>query len=88
MLRGHRRRQREERLAWGPAYQDSGYVITNKNGAPLHTDRITVLFTRHRKTLGLPSVRFHIDEQPQRDPGDAFVGRRVHGPRIELGGHA
>lgn len=59
VLRAHRRRQREERLAWGPAYEESGYVFTNENGAPLHPDRVTVLFTRHRKTLGLPRVRFH-----------------------------
>ena len=59
VLRGHRRRQLEERLAWGVAYHDSGYVFTNEDGRPLHPNRITLLFRRNREELGLPAVRLH-----------------------------
>ena len=55
----HRRRQLAERLAWGPAYDDTGYAFTNENGEPLHPNRITVLFHRHREALGLPAIRLH-----------------------------
>lgn len=59
VLRTHRRRQLEERLLWGPAYDDTGYVFTNENGSPLHPELITVLFTRHCNTLGLAKIRLH-----------------------------
>ncbi len=59
VLRSHRRRQREERLAWGAAYNDSGYVFTNEDGHPLHPNRVTLLFRRNREELGLPAVRLH-----------------------------
>ena len=59
VLRSHRRRQLEERLAWGAAYNDSGYVFTNEDGQALHPNRITLLFRRRRDQLGLPAVRLH-----------------------------
>jgi integrase len=59
VLRTHRRRQLVERLAWGPAYDDTGYVFTNENGELLHPNRITVLFHRHREALELPAIRLH-----------------------------
>ena len=33
-LREHRRRQLEERLAWGPAYADGDYVFSREDGSP------------------------------------------------------
>ena len=36
VLREHRRRQRQERDAAGGRWQDTGYVFTNRHGAPLH----------------------------------------------------
>jgi integrase len=40
MLRRHRRRQLEERMAWGEAWTDSGYVFTREDGTPLHPGTI------------------------------------------------
>jgi hypothetical protein len=38
-LREHRKRQLEERLAWGPAYEDSGLVFAREDGSPVHPER-------------------------------------------------
>ncbi len=59
VLRAHRRRQREERLAWGPAWIDSGYVFTREDGEPLHPERVTVLFRRLVHQAALPKIRLH-----------------------------
>ncbi len=59
VMRAHRRHQLEERLAWGPAWVDSGYVFTREDGGPLHPERITVLFGRLVEETGLPKIRLH-----------------------------
>jgi integrase len=59
VLSAHRRRQLEERLAWGPAWTDSGYVFTSENGVPLHPERITVLFGCLASAAGVPTIRLH-----------------------------
>jgi integrase len=38
-LRRWRKVQLEERLQWGAAYQDSGYVFTRENGEPIDLGR-------------------------------------------------
>jgi integrase len=59
VLRAYRRLQLEERLAWGPAWTDTGYVFTREDGYPLHPERITVLFGRLVESSGLSKVRLH-----------------------------
>jgi integrase len=59
VLRAHRRRQLEERLAWGAAWTDTGYVFTSEDGLAMHPERITVLFGRLVASAGLPKVRLH-----------------------------
>ncbi|MDP9335022.1 MAG: site-specific integrase [Actinomycetota bacterium] len=59
VLRAYRRCQLEERLAWGAAWTDTGYVFTSEDGLPLHPERITVLFGRLVASPGLPKVRLH-----------------------------
>lgn len=46
ILRDSRRAQLEERMAWGPAWIDSGYVHTKGNGEPLHPDETSKRFNR------------------------------------------
>ncbi len=58
-LREHRRQQLEERLARGPAWQDTGYVFTREDGSPIHPDRLTKMFGQHVKRSGLPRIRLH-----------------------------
>jgi len=59
ILREHRRRQRAERAAAGPAWQESGYVFTTRDGAPLHPDYLTRRFHGLVQDSGLPPVRLY-----------------------------
>jgi hypothetical protein len=59
LLRTHLGRQRAERQAAGDAWQDSGYVFTTPDGAPLHPDYLTRRFHRLVELSGLPPVRLH-----------------------------
>ena len=58
-LRTHRARQNEERLAWGPAYEDSNLVFCRENGTLLHPNEITHAFGRLVARAGLPKIRLH-----------------------------
>jgi integrase len=59
VLAAHRKRQLEERMAWGPAWQDSGYVFTTEDGRVLHPQRVTLIFKRLAQEAGLPPIRLH-----------------------------
>ena len=58
-LKEHRRRQKEEHLAFGPTWKDSGYVFTKTDGEPLHPERVTRNFLSAGKKAGLPQIRLH-----------------------------
>jgi integrase len=58
-LRDHRKRQLEDRMAWGSAYHDTGLVVTRENGTCVHPDRFTQMFDKHVKHSGLPRIRLH-----------------------------
>jgi integrase len=53
------KRQTAERLAWGPAWTDSGLVFTREDGRALHPREVTRAFTRHVLAAGLPIIRLH-----------------------------
>ena len=59
VLAAHRKRQLEESMAWGPAWQDSGYVFTTEDGRVLHPQRVTQVFKRLANEAGLPPIRLH-----------------------------
>jgi integrase len=59
VLRAHRSRQLEERLAWGPTWQDSRHVFCSEDGQPVHPQRITKAFDRMVAVHGLPKIRLH-----------------------------
>lgn len=59
VLGAFRKRQVEERLAWGPAWQDTGYVFTSEDGRLLHPQQVTVTFKRRAREAGLPPIRLH-----------------------------
>jgi integrase len=59
VLRDWRRRQLEERLAWGPAWTDTGRVFTREDGTDLHPERVSELFDRLVKRSGLPRLTVH-----------------------------
>lgn len=58
-LKGWRKTQLAERLAWGPAYTRSGHMFTREDGVPLHPDRVTKLFARAARQHGLGVTRIH-----------------------------
>ena len=58
-LRTHRRHQLEERVAWGGAWSDSGYVFTREDGSPLHPEHLSTAFEGHVRRSGLRMIRLH-----------------------------
>lgn len=59
VLRQHRAIQAKERLAWGPAWTDTGHVFTREDGALIHPDSFTKLFDRLVRGSGLARIRLH-----------------------------
>jgi integrase len=59
VLRAWRKAQLAERLAWGPAYTDSGHVFTRGNGLPMPPGQTTADFARLIKRSGLPRISVH-----------------------------
>lgn len=58
-LRRWRKAQLEERLAWGPAWIDTGLVFTKEDGTGLHPDCVSDAFERAVRRSGLPKIRLH-----------------------------
>ena len=58
-LREQRRRQAEERLAFGPGYPDPGLVFAQEDGSPLVPLIFTQRFQKAGRDAGLPQIRFH-----------------------------
>ena len=58
-LRHHRRRQLEERVAWGEAWEDAGLVFTREDGTVIDPTRFTAWFQQHAHSAGLPRIRLH-----------------------------
>ena len=58
-LRAWRQQQREERVAWGPAWTDTGYVFTRAHGLPYHPAYVTQRFERLAWRHRLPPIRLH-----------------------------
>lgn len=59
VLRRHRTRQVEERLAAGSAYTNRDLVFADPNGEPINGDRLRRAFYRLLKDAGLPRLRLH-----------------------------
>jgi integrase len=60
VLREWRKHQLEERLAWGPAWQDTGRVFTREDGTDLSPNGVSQTFAALvRACEGLPGIRLH-----------------------------
>jgi integrase len=59
VLRRWRRRQLEERMAWGEAWEDSGYVFTTEDGRRVDPESLAWWFAKAVRTAGVPVIRFH-----------------------------
>jgi integrase len=58
-LKAHRVRQLEERLAWAPAWVDTGLVFTREDGQVQHPEHVTKRFARLAREAGLPPITLH-----------------------------
>ena len=58
-LRAHRKRQLEERMAWGPAYADDGLVFCREDGTALHPSTVSKRFGELVADLDVPRVSLH-----------------------------
>lgn len=58
-LKNYRKRQLQERLIIGEAYQDKDLVFCKEDGAPLDLREFTKRFQRYLMNAGLPKVRLH-----------------------------
>jgi len=85
-LRRLRRRQLEERLALGPAYQDRGAVLSTTLGTPLDGGNLRRAFYRLVRQAGLTALRFH---DLRHTHASLLLARGVH-PKVvsERLGHA
>jgi integrase len=59
VLRAHRVRQAEERLAIGPGWKETGLVFTQIDGSAIHPERFSKWFTDRVAKSGLPRIRLH-----------------------------
>jgi integrase len=59
VLKAWRKAQLAERMAWGPAWTDSGRVFTREDGTPLRPGWISTRFVTLAARAGLPPIRFH-----------------------------
>ena len=59
-LRSHREAQLLERAFAGEAYVDRDLVFADELGGPIHPQRLTEWFGRHRKAAGLMSGTLHV----------------------------
>jgi integrase len=58
-VRTWRARQARERLAFGPAWHDTGLVFSRADGSLIHPDTFSFWFDRQVHAAGLPRIRFH-----------------------------
>jgi integrase len=58
-LRQHRRRQKEERLLGGEAWQETGFVFVHPDGRPYHPQHITRMCGKIAASAGVPPISPH-----------------------------
>jgi integrase len=58
-LRAHKKRQLEERVRFGPSYEDTDQVFTSERGGPWYPWKSTHAFNALLKRVGLEGFRFH-----------------------------
>ena len=59
VLKEHKKRQAEDRLALGDRWKDTGYIFTGWDGAPMHPDSLYQWFASFVKRNNLPNITLH-----------------------------
>lgn len=98
VLRAHRARQAEERLATGDLWRDHGPVFPSETGTPLSPRNVQRFLDSALKRAGLPDIRFHDLRHTagtllMREDGRVVVAQRRLGharasTTLDLYGHA
>ena len=85
-LREHRARQRERRLAAGPAWRAQRLVFCNTTGGPADPSWQRAVFYEALNRAGLPAIRFH---DLRHTAATLLLAQGVH-PKVvsEMLGHA
>lgn len=58
-MRAHRKRQLEERLAFGELWTDTGLVFAREDGTAIHPHSLMRFFEHRIKNADVPTIRFH-----------------------------
>ena len=58
-LRALSAQQKRERLAFGPAWIDTGLIAVNEDGSPIRPETYSKAFRRHCTAAGVPVIRLH-----------------------------
>lgn len=58
-LKRRRSQQRQERLAWEGAWNDTGLVFTREDGSLIHPEQAIKNFASAVKKAGVPTIRLH-----------------------------
>jgi integrase len=58
-LKSWKAKQSAERLAWGPAYHDGGYVFTREDGIPYHPDYLSHAVGKLMRRAGIADAKLH-----------------------------
>jgi integrase len=58
-IEARRLAQQQEKEEWGDAWQETGRIFTEENGALLHPGKVSDLFARLIAEAGLPPIRLH-----------------------------
>lgn len=59
VLKKQRQQQREDRLAWEGAWNETGLIFTREDGSQIHPERATKSFASAIKKSGAPAIRLH-----------------------------
>jgi hypothetical protein len=86
VIKRHRVRQLEHRLAVGEAFQDRGYVFANETGGHLHPNVLHRRYAALIARAGVPAIRFH---DLRHTSATLLLAEGVHGKIVqERLGHA
>ena len=58
-MRAWRKVQLTERIAWGPAWAETGFAFTREDGSAYHPGYVSARFERIAYEAGLPPIRTH-----------------------------
>lgn len=86
VLRKWKAQRAEERLAFGPAYRDDGWICAEADGSLVRPDTLTARFRALEKRAGVPHRGLHACTHARHTGPREWrpAGRRVQATRAQL----